>query len=284
LFVALTGPHMPDPTASMIADPDRRRTPAGLLPADSPRVLPDNADVLRRVREAGAREELAGITWLDDALAAVLDAVDDHGLADDTLIAYVIDHNDVGGKGSLYDAGARTKMALRGPGVSGRGRTNSLVANVDLPATLLDWCGIDPADTNMTIDGVSLRPILREPTSAVRDDLYLEIGLTRGLVTADGWKYIALRKPPEWQCETKGHLGLPEIYHMEGYTISHHPVHYFDADQLYDLNADPQERRNLARDRHATPANRARLAAMQARLREMLQPVPGPFGEFKEGA
>jgi hypothetical protein len=54
-----------------------------------------------------------------------------------------------------------------------------------------------------------------------------------------------------------------------------HFPHYFDADQLYDLQADPYEHVNLAAEQPEA------LAAMQDKLRSLLAPLPHTFGEFK---
>ena len=51
---------------------------------------------------------------------------------------------------------------------------------------------------------------------------------------------------------------------------------YFDADQLYDLEADVLEQTNLAAD----PAYAEQLTSMKARLRGLLGPLPHTFEEF----
>jgi hypothetical protein len=56
--------------------------------------------------------------------------------------------------------------------------------------------------------------------------------------------------------------------------------HYFDPDQLYDLNRDPRETVNLA----SSPEYAPRLKEMQGRLKKLLSDVPGTFAELKEDA
>ena len=51
---------------------------------------------------------------------------------------------------------------------------------------------------------------------------------------------------------------------------------YFDQDQLYDLNTDPKEQKNLASD----PKHHDRLVSMQKLLREYSGRLPHTFGEF----
>jgi arylsulfatase A-like enzyme len=56
--------------------------------------------------------------------------------------------------------------------------------------------------------------------------------------------------------------------------------HTFDSDQLYDLNADPEEMTNIA----AHPENRGRLREMKQMLKQELDRFPNrPFGEFIPG-
>jgi len=52
--------------------------------------------------------------------------------------------------------------------------------------------------------------------------------------------------------------------------------HYFDPDQLYDLEADPCEQNNLAGDPACAPI----LADLKEKLRKKLRGLPHSFGEF----
>ena len=63
--------------------------------------------------------------------------------------------------------------------------------------------------------------------------------------------------------------------------MTHNPAlgidRYFDADQLYDLEADPKEQRNLA----GKPEHAEKLEEMKAELQQYLKKLPGSFGELK---
>jgi len=279
LMVSMTGPHLPDPTKSLEKNPERRFTEAGRL-AQAPDILPSTDSIYARLDAAGLPPKTAGITWLDDALGALLDKVEALDLTQDTYILYVNDHNDVQGKGSLYEGGARSHFAVLGADVVPAKR-NELVSNVDVVPTLLELAGVAAPDTH-TLDGSNLAPLLTDPSPVAdwRDYQYLEVGLTRAVVSNDGWKYIAFRKPPNWACEHKGQLGAPRIRHMEAWTIAGHPMHFYDSDQLYNLNTDPNELHNLARADKQSKASKMRLLSMQTVLREYLETLPGPFGEL----
>lgn len=95
------------------------------------------------------------------------------------------------------------------------------------------------------------------------------------------YKYVAVRYPAGMQKEIMNNtLGRPP-YHMDtsldlqALAIKGHPA-YFDADQLYDLQNDPEEQKNLAID----PTRAGELADLKACLGEWLSGFCRPFGEF----
>ncbi len=156
------------------------------------------------------------------------------------------------------------------------------------------------------LDGRSLLPLVAGKTDEVHPSLYFEIGHTRAVCTRR-WKYLAFRIPPSRQltdaqrqrlsqryAESKrlredkpfemtpdaplSHMGFPGGQNTErGNAMRRYKGTYYDADQLYDLTADPGEQNNLADD----PAHQAALARMKALLAEHLSGVPGTFAEFK---
>lgn len=125
---------------------------------------------------------------------------------------------------------------------------------------------------------MSLVPLVANPRTRWRDALFLEIGHTRAICT-ERWKYIAFRYPPGMQQKIDDKtLGRP-AYHMDTSlnlqetALKQHPG-YRDADQLYDLQADPCERVNLAQD----PQHSQTVAELKSRLREWLAGFSRPFG------
>jgi len=302
LYMATTLTHGPPAIKSLRADP--RITHAGLLD-EPPDVQPSRADVLKRVKAAGLPERLAGATWLDDSIGAVLEKLDKLGIADNTLVIYFNDHGVENGKGSCYEGGVRTPCLVRWPGRIKPGHTDALVANIDFAPTILAACGVNPPD-GMVLDGLNVLPVLTGRKKTLRRSVYCEIGYTRAVVT-DRWKYVAFRIPPSRRltqaqrvavCERYramkarredqdfpvdpsaplSHMGFPGGQATERHSaLKRYRKVYYDADQLFDLSKDPGEQTNLARD----PAHKARLAEMQALLRKHLAAVPGTFAEFK---
>ncbi|MHC4172244.1 MAG: hypothetical protein ACYTBX_15890 [Planctomycetota bacterium] len=156
------------------------------------------------------------------------------------------------------------------------------------------------APDDLVLDGKSLMPIINgQNDKPVHDSLYAEMGHTRAVVTKK-YKYIAFRVPPsrEFTVEEKqiyqdranrDKTGLTKkmgcrVTHMQGSTPGYvsgawqtHPDHFFDKDQLYDLENDPQELTNLAFNSQYAEV----MAEMKAKLRQYCLKLPGTFAEFK---
>lgn len=277
LYMAPTLLHSPAPVRSLRLDPCM--TPAGYLP-EPPRCMPSRESIFERVKAAGLPESTAGATWLDDGIGTVMQRLSDYGLLDDTAIFVFSDNAVAGGKGTCYEGGAHTPALLRFPGhVPAGTRSSALVGNIDFAPTILSLCGVRCPD-NMHLDGANMLPVLNGEDPNWRTEMFLEVGHTRAVCT-EKWKYIALRYPPKLQEQIdNGTLGRP-AWHMdvsfdlEQMALNKHAA-YFDADQLYDLEEDPKETVNLAKD----PAHAAVLADMKARLTEWLKTFNRPFGEF----
>ncbi|HET7769365.1 MAG TPA: sulfatase-like hydrolase/transferase, partial [Chloroflexota bacterium] len=97
---------------------------------------------LARARYYGA------VSWLDHNIGRLLNALEDLGVADNTLVLYFTDHGDFAGerglwlKSLLYDSAARLPMILRYPGRVPAGAVNhTLINHVDLFPTLAGLVG-----------------------------------------------------------------------------------------------------------------------------------------------
>ena len=283
LYVAPTLVHGPSAVKSLQAD--RRTTPLGYV--DVPEVQPSRQSVLDRARHAGAdknrriTEKAAGSLWLDDGIGAVLEKLDELGLAEKTLVLLASDNGNVA-KFTCYDGGARLPMVARWKGVIPAGAVcDKLVSNLDFAPTLFEVAGIEPPE-GMILDGQSVLKALRGDPSYRRDSIFLEITTERAVVTGDRFKYLAVRYLPEVQEQVDrgrkfNHWCQPLEKATHTYRADERYPAYFDQDQLYDLSADPQERENLA----AEPAQQARLAEMKGLLHRYSATLPHTFGEFK---
>jgi len=302
LYLATSLMHGPPPTKSLKADP--RITHGGLLDKPITDVQPSRQDVLKRTRAAGVPDPLAGATWLDDGIGAVMKRIADLGLDEDTLFIFFDDQGMEQGKASCYEGGVHTPMFVRWKSRMEPGRTSALVQGIDLAPTIFSACGVTPPK-DMAMDGTNLMPLLRAETRAVHDSLYFEIGHTRAVCTQK-WKYLAFRIPPSRQLTMEqrkefvrkyaanklkhegrivknrpdqplSHLGYPGGQNTEHGPMTRYKNVYYDPDQLFDLENDPGETKNLATD----PKYATVLAQMKAELSKHLARVPGTFAELK---
>src|SRR3712207_5287209 len=121
-----------------------------------PANLPDTPETRRDMAafKASARS-------LDHGVGAVLNALDEHDLADDTLVIFTTDHGLAfpGAKATLTDRGIGVLLILRGPGGFHGGRvSDALVSQIDLFPTICELAGIDRPSW---LQGRSLLPLLR---------------------------------------------------------------------------------------------------------------------------
>jgi len=276
------------------------KTPVGML-EKAPDVMPARETLAPRVKESGVpwnlprdrsaqQEGNDHSLWIDDGVGAILDKLDELGLAENTIVIYISD-NPTWGKFHTYERGTRVPMIVRWPGKVPPGSVNThLFANTDFAATLLAAAGIEMPD-DLGQDSVNQLPGLLEGKPA-RETIVTEFGSSRSV--SDGkWKYIALRPTPD-DVAFGGRIGMPVGHWGEREGEARFKMlasgwreanlrffpNYFDTDQLYDLEADPMEQVNLAAD----PAARPQLERMKALMAGITTSVGRPFGEFGEAA
>ncbi len=125
--------------------------------------------------EPGMREFLriyyGSVALIDEQVGHVLEALDDSGKADDTIVVFSADHGDMaGGHGmfwksthSFYDEVARVPLIIRYPRLVKPGRTDVATGLTDLMPTLLDLAGQSAPEN---VHGGSLAPLLRGEAAA----------------------------------------------------------------------------------------------------------------------
>jgi sialate O-acetylesterase len=92
---------------------------------------------------------LRHVTGADENLGKLLDALDELGIAKDTVVVYSSDNgyylgeHGLGDKRSLYEESLRIPMLVRYPRLFGKGRVvDEMVLNIDLAPTFLDLAGV----------------------------------------------------------------------------------------------------------------------------------------------
>jgi arylsulfatase A-like enzyme len=190
------------------------------------------------------------VTLVDQSIGAILGCLERLGLMDDTIVVHTSDHGDslgahrLFGKETMFEEAARVPLLMR---FSGQTRAKTIphpVSHIDFVPTLLDLLG---QPNHPQCAGKSLLPLINEEAMPP-ENVFLEWApnrtkvkkgtslarrrlikraveeSTRAVVTADGWKLCRRDK---------------------------------DLNELYNLNDDPPETRNLYADRqHASVISR----------------------------
>jgi N-sulfoglucosamine sulfohydrolase len=221
-----------------LAPPSLRDSLYSLPPAN----IPDTPETRRDMAayKASARS-------LDQGVGSVLEALDAHGLADNTLIVFTTDHGLAfpGSKATLFDRGLGVMLILRGPGGWSGGKVlDSLVSHIDVYPTLCELVGIDRPDF---LQGLSLMPLIRGEARSIRAEIFAEMTWhaayePQRAIRTERWKYIRRfgdrATPVLANCDDSPSKDL-----LISLGWAQRPV---ASEQLYDLAFDPNEAANLA--------------------------------------
>jgi len=199
--------------------------------------------------EAMLRRVTAGylglVTHLDREIGRVLAALDQLGLTEETRVIYSSDHGDLAGenglfgKSCLFEGAIGVPLIMAGPDIPEGRRVRQIASHVDLFPTILEALGVEPSPKDADLPGTSLWPALRseEDESRIGFAEYHAVGSKAGM--------FMLRE---------GHLKL--VYHVGM------------PPQLFDLEGDPHEGRDLVADGTGS----AEAARLEARLRRICDP------------
>jgi arylsulfatase A-like enzyme len=217
----------------------------------------------------------AMVKSVDDSVGRVLDHLRARGVEDNTIVIFASDNGGFigidrkagqtvpatnnaplrSGKGSLYEGGIRVPLLVRWPGITPRGaECSEPVSLADLFPTLTRALAPGASMEGITLDGVDLAPLLKDPAAKLeRDPLYFHYPhyypttTPASAVRAGDWKLIE--------------------YFEDGRT------------ELFNLRNDPAERVELA------AREPARVAELRAKLehwrRDVGAQLPRPNPEYK---
>lgn len=191
----------------------------------------------------------ASTSYMDAQLGIVLDALDEFGLAGNTIVVLWGDHGYALGthgewtKHSNYEIVNRIPLLFAGPGVKPGLAPRALAETVDIYPTLAALAGLPAPAGPQPIDGANLAPVLNGSVAAVKDHVY--------------HAYPRLRPGKgEWL----GRAIRTERYRL----VEWLPVDGSPAEpdfELYDYEADPDERANVAAERPAIVAELQKILA-----------------------
>ena len=126
---------------------------------------------LAQVTELGAvnQARLESLLAVDEGVAAIVNALQEAGVLQNTLVVYTSDngwfqgeHRIVSGKVLPYEPAVKVPLLIRGPGIPPQRNVGAPVANIDLAPTIVATGG---ASARLTMDGRSLWPLLQGQTA-----------------------------------------------------------------------------------------------------------------------
>ena len=235
------------------------------------------------VREAMARM-YTHIARSDCELGALLQQLEDDGLAENTYVFHWSDHGPLPrGKRWPYDSGIHVPLIVRGPGIDAGCTSAHLVSTIDLGPTVLSLAGLEiPCHMQGRAFLGPRADRAREYVYASRDRYDESYDMVRA-VRDRRFKYIRNYRPDLpyllWVPYRNRHPITQEIWrlHLAGELDGPQSLLFRyprPVEELYDTEADPHETSNLAAD--------STYAAELARLRGALDAWLGEVGDMGE--
>jgi arylsulfatase A-like enzyme len=217
--------------------------------------LPEQVNLPEHVAQQAMQAYYAAISFADAQLGLVLDALDETGLAENTIVVFTSDHGYHMGehgywqKPTLFENSTRVPLIIAGPGVEAKGsKTESFAELVDIYPTLAALCGVQAPGF---LSGVSLVPILDDPNASVRNSAFTQavFKLSKG----------------------SGYTVCTSRYRFTRWVEGGGP----NNTELYDHESDPQELHNLARDPKYADVFKKMSALLDERIADAAEPPEG---------
>lgn len=220
------------------------------------------------------------ITFIDDSVGRLLDALKANGMMDNTLILFTSDHGCFAGHfglcgktGGHYDSLMRIPLIVAGPGVEKGTTSDGMLSNVDFLPTILDWLGMETPGYSQ---GSSFSHLLESPHHGHRKEIFAECGrlatppppfppadyqkVNLERTARSGWQWFI-----EYVCD-----GRSAMIKKDGWKYCYNQS---DMEELYHTEADPVELINLAGDESCREIK----DALKNRLMEWLLIQPHQF-------
>ena len=267
LAVGFTSPHVPCMTTKRWLDlyPERGLSLAPHLPNDRDDI-PEFAWNLhwsvpepRRswLEKHGqltslTRSYLASTSFVDGQIGRVIRALKDSAHADNTIIVLWSDNGwhlgekAITGKNSLWELATRVPLIFSGPGIRRGGECELPVELLDIFPTLVELCGL-PGKAGL--EGESLKPLLENARATRQRPAITTHNPGNHAVRFEDWRYI---------------------------------VYADRSEELYDMQSDPNEHYNLARNSNY----RSQIETMRSSVPQTNAPhAPGSAGRvlWKKG-
>jgi len=184
------------------------------------------ANLTEREHREAAACYYASITEIDEVYGSLIKVVEDAGQLDNTIVIVSSDHGELLGAHGLYCKNLTASqeiyhvpLVFRGPGIAGGEVSNALVGLHDVCPTLLEMTGAEPFESP---DSKSFAAALRDPDGESGN-------FGQGFAEYHGGRYMLTQRilwDGPWKFAFNG----------------------FDFDELYNLDDDPSEMKNLVDD------------------------------------
>jgi N-sulfoglucosamine sulfohydrolase len=237
------------------------------------------------------REDLSSyyseVSYMDEKIGRVLAKLDEEGLRENTVVIFFSDHGLPFSrcKTQVYDSGVRTPFIVRWPAkIIPGGVYGGMQELVDLVPTMCEIAGADPAEG---VQGASFLPVLLGKDSPGKRYVYMERNMHDTddhirAVRTEQFKYIENAYPDEPMANAFDLIRSPAQRAMEKlYEAGELPAHqshafvpHRPAVELYDLEKDPFELKNLAED----PAYRDTVEQLAQQLNHYNTTLANKFG------
>ena len=200
-------------------------------------------------RDSVVRDQLRTLAAVDEGVGMLLRALRGRGQLSNTVFVFTSDngyllgeHGQFDNKRFAYEESIRVPFIIRYPKLAAPGRTiDAMTLNIDVAPTLIELAGAEPLEE---AQGRSFVPLLRGERAGWRDSFLAEYFLEKVAPRAPAWQAV---RTARWK-----YIRYTELEGM---------------DELYDLQSDPLEMRNLISD----PAARQALVRMQEELGRLKQ-------------
>ena len=187
------------------------------------------------------RSYLACTSFVDSQVGRVLDALEQSGQADNTIVVLWSDHGfhlgekEITGKNTLWDRSTRVPLIFAGPGIES-GVCTQPAELLDIYPTLVDLCDLPK---NSQLEGHSLLPQLKNAQASRKWPAITTHNHDNHGVRSEHWRFIQ---------------------YADG------------SEELYDMRKDPNEWKNLATDPQHLEVVKSHRKFLP---RENRQPAPG---------
>ncbi|MES2415282.1 MAG: sulfatase-like hydrolase/transferase [Pseudomonadota bacterium] len=212
--------------------------------------------------ERETREALAlnygSIAHIDETIGRVLAQLEKLGIADNTVVLFTSDHGDFFGdhqllwKGPLHYQGVTRVPLIWADPQAGAGKITNLCSTIDIAPTILERAG---CVLHNGIQGLSLLPVMASGAALPRDEILIE---------EEGQRTM---------------FGFPGRTKMRTLQTSRYRLSVFegaDWGELYDLESDPTESRNLWEEPSAAAIRSDLLHRMAKSMIHYADPSPHP--------